>query len=92
MNDKKILKQFISFLKKERVFKEYIKNLQQGKWYRLRSALIREDNELEWLVRTVKVCPENLIVDAFSWGSSKLVHWGELDLKWKGFVNNKSYK
>ena len=92
MNDKKILKQFISFLKKERVFKEYIKDLQQGKWYRLRSALIREENELEWLVKTVKVCPEYLIVDAFSWGGSKIVNWGELDLKWKGFVNNKSHK
>ena len=48
MNDKKILKQFISFLKKERVLNEYIKKLQQGNWYRLRAATIREENELEW--------------------------------------------
>ena len=92
MNDKKILKQFISFLKKERVFKEYVKKLQQGNWYRLRAATIREENELEWLVKTVKSCPQNLIVDAFSWGSSRIVNWGELDLKWKGFVYNKSHK
>lgn len=92
MNNKKILKLFISFLKKEKVLKEYIKKLQQGNSYRLRSALIREEDELIWLVNTIKFYPQNLIVDAFSWGSNKKIQWGELDLKWKAFVYNKSHK
>ena len=92
MKDKKIMKEFISFLKKERVFEEYVNKLQQGNWYRLRAALIREENELIWLVNTVKSCPQNLIIDAFSWGSSKINNWGELDAKWKDFVYNKSHK
>ena len=92
MNNKIILKLFIKFLRKENIYKDYIEGLKRGASYRANCSRIRECDELEWLVKTVKSCPQNLIVDAFSWGSSKIVHWGELDLKWKGFVYNKSHK
>lgn len=82
MNYKYVLKNFILFLKKEQVYKDYLKNLKNGAEYRLRCARISKIDEIEWLTETVKICPQNLILDAFRWMGFESDMWQELSEKW----------
>ena len=66
MNNKKILKEFIIFLKQNNAYNDYLINLKNDTYYRKENALIREQNEIIWLIKTIKNCPYRLIVDAFS--------------------------
>ena len=80
-----ILKKFINFLKKEHVYILYIKNLKNGKVFRLRYAIINEKDELLWFTETIKKRPERLIIDAFSWLDSDEIEtncWVKINRKW----------
>ena len=84
MNNKKILKQFIIFLKQNNAYKDYLINLKNDTYYRKENALIREQNEIIWLIKTIKNCPYRLIVDAFSWPYKvNSIEWDRLDSKWE---------
>ena len=79
-----ILKFFIKFLKKEKIYDEYLYYLMRGQEYRLRCSTIKERDEKIWLVKTIKSCPHRLIMDAFRWNDIN-IQWGEIDLRWKDF-------
>lgn len=89
MKNKIILKKFINFLKKEHAYIPYVKNLKNGKKFRLRYATIRNDDELLWLTETIKKHPKTLIIEAFSWIDSdefKIKSWVIIDRKWKKII------
>lgn len=92
MNDKKILKDFMCFLKKEHIYKNYLKNLKVGSKYRLNTAWVRIIDESEWITETIKKCPQRLIIDAFRWDGIETDMWEKLHRKWQDFVLNKSHK
>lgn len=92
MKNKQLLKDFIKFLRKENIYKNYIEGLKRGESYRANEASVRECDELIWLVKTIKFYPEKLIEDAFGWYSHSYVDWFTIDEKWKDFVYNKSHK
>lgn len=89
MKNKQLLKEFISFLIHEDVYTEYVNELKQGEIYRLNCATIQEENELEWLINTIKKCPENLILDAFSWRHTinNNIDWMEINDNWVKKLN-----
>ena len=100
MNNKKILKLFITFLRRENIYKDYIKGLKRGASYRANCSIMRERDELEWLVKTIKSCPQNLIEDAFSWscynheemrGCDEL-DWISINEKWREVLCYKEYE
>ena len=83
MKNKKILKQFIVFLKQNNAYNDYLINLKNDTIYRKENSLIREENEIIWLIKTIKRCPARLIVDAFSWPYKvNGIEWHRLDAKW----------
>lgn len=89
MKHKIILKKFINFLKKEHVYISYVKNLKNGKNFRLRYATIRNADELLWLTETIKKHPKTLIIEAFSWIDSdefQIKSWIIIDRKWKKMI------
>lgn len=90
MKHKIILKKIINFLKKEHVYIPYIKNLKNGKVFRLRYATINEKDESLWLTETIKKELEALIIEAFSWLDSdenKNNSWIIIDRKWKKIID-----
>ena len=90
MKHKIILKKIINFLKKEHVYTPYIKNLKNGKSFRLRYATINEKDELLWLTETIKKQPERLILDAFLWTDSDEIKnnsWLIIDRKWVKIID-----
>ncbi len=90
MKNKQLLKEFISFLRHENVYTEYVNELKKGESYRSNCATIQEENELEWLINTIKKCPENLILDAFSWPytiSDNCIDWMEINDNWVKKLN-----
>lgn len=94
MKNKQLLKEFISFLRHEDVYTEYVNELKQGEIYRLNCATIQEENELEWLINTIKKCPENLILDAFSWPHTigeNGVDWMEINDNWVKKLNRNDF-
>jgi hypothetical protein len=92
MNNKKILKLFITFLRKENIYKDYIEGLKRGANYRANCSRMRERDELEWLVKTIKFCPQNLIVDAFSWNYYNAEDWLSINDKWREILCYKEYE
>lgn len=90
MKNKIILKKFINFLKKEHIYILYVKNLKNGKNFRLRYAAIRNADELLWLTETVKKRPETLIIDAFPWiddNENNIKSWVLINNKWKKIID-----
>lgn len=77
MKEKYILKLFIGFLKKNNVYNEYIKSLIESK----SSANIEP---LSFIIKTIKIRPRSLIVDAFDWSSCKYCphKWYDLHNEW----------
>ena len=92
MNNKIILKLFIKFLRRENIYEDYIEGLKRGASYRANCSRMRERDELEWLVKTIKVCPQNLIEDAFSWPCYTLVDWVSINEKWREVLCYKEYE
>ena len=73
MKGKYILKLFIGFLKKNNVYKAYIKSLIESKI-----------EPLDFIIKTIKVNLETLIVNAFEWSSCKYCpyKWYGLHMEW----------
>ena len=89
MKNKKILKQFIIFLKQNNAYNDYLINLKNDTYYRGYNSLIKEQDEVIWLVNTIKKCPNRLIVDAFNWPYDiNGIQWDKLDAKWFNKVKN----
>jgi hypothetical protein len=89
MKNKKILKEFIVFLKQNNAYNDYLINLKNDTFYRRENALIQEENDVIWLVNTIKRCPSRLIVDAFSWPYKvNGIEWDRLDAKWTDILIN----
>jgi hypothetical protein len=87
MKNKKILKQFIIFLKRNKAYNDYLINLKNDTFYRRENALIQEENDVIWLVNTIKRCPSRLIVDAFHWHDKvNGIEWDRLSSKWSNKV------
>ena len=92
MNNKKILKLFLTFLRREHIYKDYIEGLKRGASYRANCSRMRERDELEWLVKTIKVCPQNLIEDVFSWTCYNAEDWININEKWRTVLCHKEYE
>lgn len=83
MKNKKILKEFIIFLKRNKAYKEYIVNLKNDDFYHKYKSFIKEQDDVIWLVNTIKRCPARLILDAFSWPYDRNgIQWDRLSSKW----------
>lgn len=76
--NKKILKQFIAFLKSNNVYNEYLFKLENGDDYRIRHSYPVESTD--FIIEYVKWYPEDLILDAFDWEDSRT--WSILSDKW----------
>ena len=86
MNDKSKLKKFITFLKKEQIYEIYLKNLTFDSEYRKRCAIIKQQDMVIWLTKTVKLYPHRLIIDAFRWKSYDGVNWILINEKWEKII------
>lgn len=94
MKNKRTLKRFIAFLKKENVDKDYLNALKTGESYRMRWAKVKIGDESQWLAETVKSCPNVLLEDAFSWSSwsnNEKIDWLALDEKWRKITGPSHY-
>lgn len=89
MNNKIILKLFIKFLRRENIYENYIEGLKRGATYRANCSRMKERDELKWLVKTIKVCPQKLIEDAFSWSHYNFEDWININRKWKDYFYSK---
>lgn len=87
MYNKKILKKFIAFLKKENIYEIYLRNLSFDSAYRQRWAMVKEKDMVIWLTKTVKLYPHRLIVDAFRWNSWEGVNWILISEKWEKIID-----
>ena len=79
MNKHYILKRFIAFLKKNKIYDEYVNNAKGGGCYRLWGAQVQEYDFLKWLLLTLDRYPTHLIIDAFCWPDDK---WETLHEQW----------
>ena len=72
MTNKNKLKLFITFLKQENIYKEYLKSLNSGKYYR--ELINCESNATDFIVNKISEHPFNLINSAFNWFSNRYPH------------------
>lgn len=88
MNNAHLLKQFIKFLKTNNAYNDYIINFKRGLDYRLSYSKIKTKNDAEWIVQMIKVGPNRLTIDAFSWLTKDEHCWTDLHHKWKDYLDN----
>lgn len=94
MKNKYILKLFISFLKKNNVYYNFLYNLEIDVLYRKRLIKLTKidlTNPVDYVVYTIKCNPE-MIFDAFSWSHTNGINkekWCKLHLEWRRIL--KSY-
>lgn len=73
-----ILKLFLTFLKKNNVLEEYIKNLECDK--------VGKNESINFIVSCCKYQPSNLLIHAFVWREFRLKNksftWSDLHRKW----------
>lgn len=89
MTNKYKLKLFITFLKQENIYEEYLKSLNNGKNYR--ELIHCESNATDFIVNQIKKQPYNLISSAFAWYLNRYSHinWATVSLKWRAYyINN----
>ena len=81
MTNKNKLKLFITFLKQENIYKEYLKSLNNGKNYR--EVIDCESNVTDFIVKKISELPFHLISSAFNWSSNSYPHidWYVVSLK-----------
>ena len=84
MSKQKILKLFIKFLKYHQVYDSYVLRLINTKGYKISQNFI---------IRTIKKEPENLIVSAFFWITPKnqKITWSQLHSKWEKILENNGF-
>ena len=91
MKNKYILKLFIAFLKKHKVYDVYLYALSKGEHYRFNynKKWIRPEN---FIIETIQRSPSNLISEAFDWRSyeySIYRKWWMLNDMWEDLMYNK---
>ena len=88
MTNKNKLKLFITFLKQENIYKEYLKNLNNGKNFR--KLIHCEPNATDFIVNKISERPFLLIDSAFNWTSNYYPHinWYAVSLKWIDYYKN----
>lgn len=79
--NKNKLKLFITFLKQEKIYKEFLKSLNNGKNYR--ELINCEANATDFIVNKISDFPFYLISYAFEWSSNRYPHidWCDISLK-----------
>lgn len=81
MDDKKNLKIFINFLKKEGVYTYYLKALKEDKHYR--KSIGEQSNPIYFIVSCIKNNHiARLINSGFEWGRANESLWANLHDKW----------
>lgn len=83
-NIKLILLLFINFLKKYNVYKQYVINLEDGISYR--QMIGSEIDDVKYIVKTIMMTPQNLILEAFCWDNDKQINWHIIHKKWEEMV------
>ena len=86
MNQKTLLKRFVFFLKKEKVYNVYIEQLKNDISYRRMNAACKVSDPTQWLIQTVKLCPHRLILDSFAWYATS-ISWMVIDARWNAFLS-----
>lgn len=88
MTNKNKLKLFIIFLRQEKIYKEYLKGLNNGENHR--KLLHCESNATDFIVNKISKLPFNLINSAFDWYSNRYPHinWSAVSLKWVDYYKN----
>lgn len=88
MTNKNKLKLFITFLKQENIYKEYLKSLNNGKNYR--ELIHCESNATDFIVNKISERPFYLINSAFKWSSNHYpyIDWSVVSLKWVDYYKN----
>lgn len=85
MKAKFILKLFLTFLKKNNVLEEYVKNLEHDKG--------GKNESIKFIVSYCNYQPSNLLMHAFVWRGFSLKNkgftWGDLHRKWNLLLNSK---
>lgn len=88
MKNKYILKLFISFLKKNNVYYNFLYNLDIDVLFRqklIRFKKIDLTNPVDYVVYTIKCNPEMIFNDAFNWSCTNGINrekWSKLHLEW----------
>ena len=80
MKEKEILKNFIAFLKKNNIYHLYLQNLKKWK--------CGNENSVDFIVKTIRTEPSDLIITAFPWISAKnpTISWRMLHCEWGKIV------
>ena len=81
MKTKYLLRNFMKFLKFNNAYDNYILNLKEAKGEKKKT--------IDFIVRHITYDPENIIIHAFTWYSSKKQKktWGELHREWQMLLN-----
>lgn len=84
MSKQKLLKLFIKFLKYHQVYDSYVLRLINTKGYKMSQNFI---------IRTIKKEPENLIMSAFLWVTPKnqKITWSQLHSEWNKILENNGF-
>lgn len=84
MSKQNLLKLFIKFLKYHQVYDSYVLRLINTKGYKISQNFI---------IRTIKKEPENLIMSAFLWVTPKnqKITWSQLHSKWEKILENNGF-
>lgn len=79
-----LLKVFIKFLKYHKVYESYLSRLIKTKGSK---------TSQNFIIKTIKQEPENLIMSAFLWVTPKnqKITWGELHSEWTRFLENNDF-
>lgn len=88
MTNKTKLKLFIAFLKQEKIFKEYLKGLNNGENYR--KSIHCEPNATDFIVNKISELPFRLVNSAFDWYSNRYqdIDWYAISKKWVDYYKN----
>jgi hypothetical protein len=91
INEKKYLKTFIGFLKRNNAYEAFVKNLTDGKVYRKRYGEVYDD--VEYIVNKIRQNPHNLLVDAFNWDKrDDDIDWAMLSFEWDELMHKLGWK
>lgn len=84
MKKRYILKLFIKFLKHHQVYDSYVSSLIKTKGNK---------TSQNFIIKTIKQEPENLIVSAFFWETPKnqKITWSQLHFEWERFLKNNDF-
>lgn len=84
-----ILKDFIIFLKKENILKEFVHCFENDSFYR--STFSNDYPSGEFIADQIKYRPDEIILNSFSWHTNDScdVDWEYISDKWEDFLEKK---